>query len=366
MTRDMNKRHFTRALAQAAILMMLAVTTSCETSLGGGMGELRLHFAGSQYAGCKAEQPDLPDTAAFLLCVQDEAGRIIYEGRFGDSPEKMLVEAGTYAVSIRSEAFEKPLFSAPQYGDDQVVVVPAGEVVEVRLSCRQVNAGIRLNIEPSFLKACPDGVLYVASRDGKLLYAYRERRIAYFKPGEVSVILAQGGTERTVFSRNLEPQEILTVRVGAQVPAEQESGGRLHVAVDTTRNWTNAALTLGGESGGGDSFQTAWDVATALRHTGATGVWVYGYIAGAFKSQGNIVFEAPFPSATNLALAGRASATTLESCLSAELKKGALRDELNLFDHPGYKGRKVWLQGDIVEAYYGIPGIKNITDWVLE
>ena len=99
---------------------------------------------------------------------------------------------------------------------------------------------------------------------------------------------------------------------------------------------------------------------------GATGVWAYGYIAGAFKSQRNIVFEAPFPSATNLALAGRPSVTTQESCLSAELKKGALRDELNLFDHPGYKGRKVWLQGDIVEAYYAIPGIKNITDWGLE
>jgi hypothetical protein len=43
-----------------------------------------------------------------------------------------------------------------------------------------------------------------------------------------------------------------------------------------------------------------------------------------------------------------------------------LRDELNLADHPEYIGRRVSLQGDIVEKYFGIPGIKNITDYKLK
>ena len=29
-------------------------------------------------------------------------------------------------------------------------------------------------------------------------------------------------------------------------------------------------------------------------------------------------------------------------------------------------GRKVYMKGDIVESYYGIPGIKNITDFVIQ
>ena len=49
-----------------------------------------------------------------------------------------------------------------------------------------------------------------------------------------------------------------------------------------------------------------------------------------------------------------------------QLPTGSIRDELNLVDHPELLGRKVSLKGDIVEAYYGIPGIKNITDYELQ
>jgi hypothetical protein len=53
-------------------------------------------------------------------------------------------------------------------------------------------------------------------------------------------------------------------------------------------------------------------------------------------------------------------------CLSVQLPSGELRDDLNLVDNPGLLGRKVCLKGDIVEAYYGIPGIKNISEYELQ
>jgi hypothetical protein len=34
-------------------------------------------------------------------------------------------------------------------------------------------------------------------------------------------------------------------------------------------------------------------------------------------------------------------------------------------DNPLNLGRKVLLKGNIVEAYYGMPGMKNITDFEL-
>ena len=52
--------------------------------------------------------------------------------------------------------------------------------------------------------------------------------------------------------------------------------------------------------------------------------------------------------------------------LSVELKKGELRDEVNLVDNPENLGRIIYLKGDLVEAYYGIPGIKNVTDYLIE
>ena len=64
---------------------------------------------------------DLPDTDAFILTVKNSAGDVLYEGAYGDSPESMLVNPGSYTVKAVSRVFEKPEFSAPQFGDEQVV-----------------------------------------------------------------------------------------------------------------------------------------------------------------------------------------------------------------------------------------------------
>ena len=48
-----------------------------------------------------------------------------------------------------------------------------------------------------------------------------------------------------------------------------------------------------------------------------------------------------------------------------QLPSGSLRDELNLVDNPQQLRRKIYLRGDIVDAYFGIPGIKNISEYIL-
>ena len=109
----------------------------------------------------------------------------------------------------------------------------------------------------------------------------------------------------------------------------------------------------------GRDKEHAMDVMTARGKTGATGVWVYGYIIGN---------ASPFlgtTSDTNLAIAGKTSATSKAVCLSVELKKGAIRDALNLVSHPSNLGRKIFVKGDII-TYYGIPGVKNISECVME
>ena len=73
--------------------------------------------------------------------------------------------------------------------------------------------------------------------------------------------------------------------------------------------------------------------------------------------------SAPFDSNTHLTIAERSSIKDKASCLSVELKKGDIRDALNLKDHPENLGMQVFLCGDIVEAYYGIPGLKSLTEY---
>ena len=43
---------------------------------------------------------DFPDTDAFILRVVNSAGEILYDGKYGDSPEKMLVNPGSYTVTV--------------------------------------------------------------------------------------------------------------------------------------------------------------------------------------------------------------------------------------------------------------------------
>ena len=43
-----------------------------------------------------------------------------------------------------------------------------------------------------------------------------------------------------------------------------------------------------------------------------------------------------------------------------------MRNALNLVSNPSNLKRKLWVKGDIVSAYFGIPGIKNIKEYHIE
>lgn len=328
-------------------------------------GELRISFL--DVPDTKVVE-DIPDTSDFLLTVSGPDGKVIYDGAYGDSPESIMVDTGTYTIYVRSCDFSKPAFSKPQYGDEQCVVVPSGGVADVKLTCVQMNAGILLRIDESFLTNCPDASLFLKSSDGKLMYGYSEKRVAYFLPGPVSLMMSQGGTDKILFTRTLQARAILDVTVSAAADdsgSEQES---IQVAVDTTRNWVSESFVIGGDgsSGKGNDVSDALTVSQALASIGEEGVWVSGYIVGGDLSSSSASFEPPFTSRTNILIGPRSSSSSRSSCLSVNLPAGDIRNDLNLVDNPSLLGRKVCLRGNIVEAYYGIPGIKNLTDYQLQ
>lgn len=352
-----------RAVSVLLAACLAGTLISCENLKGDYQtGTLNVRFARGQFQTKAAVE--IPDTNDFMIFIRDGDGKEVYGGRFGDVPEFLEVRAGSYDISVRSSEFTVPEFDRPVYGDDQCVVVPSGGVERVDMLCSQINSGVRLKVEPNFLTAFPEGVLFLKSTDGRLMYSYSERRIAYFKPGEVSLLIDDGGEQSNLLTRSLEPKEILTVGISAPAPDSHEGGiGGIHISIDTARVWTGAGVAIGDQ--GGEIPDDAMDVATARKCAGQKDVWVYGYIVGSFKSTNHIQFESPYPTATNLAISGKTSASTTDSCLSVELKKGTMRDELNLVEHPENRGKKVFFKGDLTEAYYGIPGIKNITDYAI-
>ena len=331
-----------------------------------GKGELRLSFAKDAVTRNITE---IPDTGDFLLSITDSEGGTIYSGKYDACPEVLEVPSGNYTVKVLSHEFSKPAFSSPQFGDEQCVSVPAGGVAEVRLMCEQVNCGVRLKVSPDFLTEYPDGVLFLKSAEGKLMYGYSEKRYAYFLPGNISLILSDGGTDEVLMTRNLQARQMLSLKVEvaeSSLPDDEETqSAKVSVAVDTTRNWLDDTYEIGGISTAGASATEAMTVAQARSSAGAENVWVSGYIVGGDLSSSSASFTAPFKSRTNIVIGPKSTTCNRASCLSVQLPAGELREALNLVDNPSNHGRKILLKGNVVEAYYGMPGIKNITDFEL-
>ena len=351
-------------LALAICVSPGLLSSSCnKLPTDSGQGKLVWSFSSSVPTRALA----LPDTDSFKLKVINSAGDILYEGNYGDSPESLLVNPGTYTVSAVSRVFVKPEFEAPQFGDEQVVVVKAGAVTKAVLECSQLNCGLRLKVDPEFSSTYPEGSLLVSAQEGSLSYGTSEKRTGYFKPGGITVSLMEGGKATRLLTRNLEAREILTL--GITCPSNDKpssTGGELSIVVDTLRTWTEEEYEIGSENGGeaGTCIEKAYGVAQVKDHAGEKGVWVCGYIVGGdlSSSKNGIKFDGPFESLTNIAIAARSSVTEKSSCVSVQLTKGPMRDALNLVDNPGLLGKKVYLRGDIETAYYGIPGIKNLTE----
>ncbi|MBR6882735.1 MAG: DUF4493 domain-containing protein, partial [Bacteroidales bacterium] len=278
--------------------------------------------------------------------------------------------------------FTAPGFSRPVYGDEQVVVVKAGATVTVRLNCVLENAGVRLQVAPDFLTSYPDGVLFLKSGDTRLMYGYSEKRIAYFKPGPISLILNNRGADETLLTRTLDARTILTLSISA-THGGTASASTITVAVDTAKVWNNESYVIGGggsgsgpgsggNSGGADDdpgadLDNAYSVAQAGDHVGEDDVWVFGYIVGGdLSTAGANVKTSKLTKSTHLAIAARSSVTAKASCVAVELPKGAIRDALNLVDHPDLIGSRVYLKGSIVASYFGTTGLKSVSDYVLK
>ena len=365
-----------------ALLPLAAALGACDDFglRSGGQGELRWII---EESATRASSAEIPDTNDFILKVSDAGGKILYEGAYGDSPESLLVDAGSYTVAVHSIEFTTPGFSRPVYGDEQVVVVKAGACVTVRLNCILENAGVRLQVAPDFLTSYPDGVLFLKSGDTRLMYGYSEKRIAYFKPGPITLILYNQGADETLLSRTLDARTILTLNISAP-HGGTATASSISVAVDTAKIWSSESYVIGGggsgsSSGGsgsgsgsqegdkGEEIDNAYSVSQASSHIGEDAVWVFGYIVGGdLSTAGTTVKTSKLTKATHLAIAARSSVTAKASCIAVELPKGPVRDALNLVDHPDLIGTRVYLKGSIVSSYFGTTGLKSTSDYILK
>ncbi len=342
----------TRQLNLPAAVLLCIGTVACQGPADLQEGSLSIRIASNKSL-------NLPDTEDYILSIRDMDGDTVYEGRFGDSPEELQVRSGTYTVSASSTIFDEAEFEAPMFADSKEVVVGSGEKVSASLLCTQANCGIRLKADRNFADAFPDGILYVKGNGGRLMYGLSEKRTGYFNPGKVTVSVSSDGKETELLSRSLAEGEILTIGLSAAA----NSADGISIQTDTARRWTSTSYIWGEGEGGADDFQDALDVSQARESAGAEGVWVKGYIVGCAASASKLEFNPPFSKATNILLGLRSGTSDGKWCISVELKNKKIREVLNLQDNPELDGNFIYIKGDLVSSYYGLPGLKNVTEY---
>ena len=371
-----------KILAIIAAAAAILAAPSCEDFFGTGkksdsgrlapLTSLRWSFSG---AGLTRATYSIPDTNDFVLTIKGPGDNTLYNGPYGASPEILPVNPGTYSLKVVSTDAGLPAFDTPVYGDEEIVLVKEGEDVAVRFGCNLINSGLQLRIAPEFPTAYPGSQLFVSVDGGSLPYGFREERTAFFNPGTVSLELATGDKRETVFSRALYAGEILSLKVSAGSQSSGGDGGSQtspgkssSIQLDTAAVYLDDECIIGEVSAeAGSSIEKAMGLAEAKASVGRTGVWVRGFIVGGDLSSGSSMkTEAPFSKDTHLAIASRSSTTDKAACMAVELKKGSVRDALNLVSNPSLLHRDIFVRGDIVESYFSIPGIKNVTEYSLK
>lgn len=311
------------------------------------------------------------DTSNYILIITSSDGDIAYSGIWGERPCEFELAPGNYSVSLLSDVFREPSYDSPQFGDTRSVSLAEGQVSTVELVVGQLNAGLRLLVDERFVATYKDAVLFLRSASGTLAHGYSETRTAYFAPGRVSILLNHNGQTSAIHNMDLRMGEIYTLRLGISehMPvAMPVSGANISVRVDTTRIWSSGSLAWDGssdDSGLLGGWPDAVSVGAARCMPGTKDVWVCGYVVGGDLTSKACSFEGPFSSRTNLVLADVASCRDRERCMSVQLSAGDIRNALNLVDNPSVLGRKVWLRGNVVEAYYRLPGLQNLSDYRL-
>lgn len=306
------------------------------------------------------------DTNDFILTLAsvEALDEPLYQGRYADRPTEWFLDPGTYEVSVVSIPFVEPAFDAPQYGDKQLVVVTAGQTVGVTFWAHTLNAGLRFRFTEPFSTVYAGWKVLLTAECGSLDYGLREQRTAYFAPGRLEMLLTDGQQQQSLGSRFLYEGQVLTLTLSSTEPVEDVEAG-FSIVVDTSKVWINEDLNLG-DLHDGSSRESALTVLELSDHAGKQDVWVVGYVVGGDLTSSSVCFDPPFEKMTNLALAAAPTVRNREECASVELKSGAVREALNLVDHPELYGRRIWICGDVVASYYGLVGVKSISEWIYE
>lgn len=298
------------------------------------------------------------DTNNFILTIYSTDGEKVYDGRYGERPEEIVVTPGGYEIGIYSRRFTPPMYDSPVFGDVQTIVVGENEQARVAFKCTQINAGIKFSFANDFIARFPGSGIYIAQGEEQLAYDYTQKKYAYVSTDEFNVVYKNSGTDTVLLAKAIPAGQMIHLKLSYS--ASRTTASVFNIDIDTTREWLSYNYNVGLKIPTG-----ALSIEEAKSHIGEKNIKVFGYILGGDPTNNSIRVGPPFESRTSLVIAPSMSERNRNNMFVVELPSGAVRDALNLVVYPGHLGRPVVVTGTIVESYYGYPGIKNTKSYTL-
>ena len=310
------------------------------------------------------------DSTKYILTIANSSGTVFYEGLYINRPEMLYVKPGNYKVRITSEEFKEPGTLRPLFGQEVTVKAKKDSTMCIHLLSRQMTGGVRFEFTSGFLSWFKGTGLYLSRDSVSFKYNYGSRDYVYFYPGTITVKYKnkdgyptytppdKPGYEDTVlFTRKLKATELVTIKLDYDLTKVPSTG--LSMKIDTTRTRVSEYYNVPGIAPYG--CQSVW---YAQNHVGDT-LKLFGYIVGGDVTSTTFNRVKPFKSKTNIVVAANDWQTLKEKTMAIELTEGPIRNALNLVDHPEHLKKPIAITGIIVDLYFGYPGMKKVTDYLL-
>lgn len=310
------------------------------------------------------------DSTKYILTIANSSGKVFYNGLYINRPDILYVKPGNYKVRIASEDFKEPGKLRPLFGQEVTVKAKKDSTMCISLLSRQMTGGVRFEFTSGFLSWFKGTGIYLSRDTISFKYNYGSREYIYFYPGTITVKYKnkdgyptytppdKPGYEDTVlFTRKLKATELVTIKLDYDLTKVPSTG--LSMKIDTTRDRVSEYYNVPGIAPYG--CQSVW---YAQNHVGDT-IKLFGYIVGGDATTTSFNRVAPFKAKTNIVVAANDWQTLKEKTMAIELPDGTIRKALNLVDHPENLKKPLAVTGVIVESYFGYPGMKKVTDYVL-
>lgn len=292
------------------------------------------------------------DTNNFILSIYTQDGSKIYDGKYGKRPSEIVVLPGAYDIKLSSGDFRKPEFDSPQYGDEQTVLVEANSSISVTLMCRQLNAAMRISFTPGFKEKFLGNGIKLRDSNGEIFYPYTTYDFCYVQPGAVELLYEKDSADTLLFTKQLSTSQMLSLNL-SYAPTNRTAS--LKLDMDTTKNWKSEHFNTGLKIPTG-----AVTIEQAKGMIGEKNVMVFGFILGGDATETTIRVGPPFTSRTNIVIAPSMLERNRNNMFVVELPSGEIRDALNLVVNSELLGSAIVITGNIVENYYGYPGLKSV------